>query len=257
MRVARRAGSQVASKAASASSAAAVRGAEAAVSTARLNLQFTEVRAPVSGRAGRALVTTGNLAQADSSLLTTVVSLDPVYVEFESDEQTYLRYNALARKGERAESHNPVRVGLADEAGFPHSGVVDFIDNQVDPHTGTIRARAVLPNPDRAFTPGLFARVQLEGSERLQALLIDDKAVLTDQDRKYVYVVGEGNTAMRKDITLGRLVDGLRVVATGLTPKDSVVVGGVQKVFFPGMPLKPSVVSMRRAALPVAAVAAK
>ncbi len=244
-------------RAASASSAAAVRGAEAAVSTARLNLQFTEVRAPVSGRAGRALVTTGNLAQADSSLLTTVVSLDPVYVEFESDEQTYLRYNALARKGERAESHNPVRVGLADEAGFPHSGVVDFIDNQVDPHTGTIRARAVLPNPDRAFTPGLFARVQLEGSERLQALLIDDKAVLTDQDRKYVYVVGEGNTAMRKDITLGRLVDGLRVVATGLTPKDSVVVGGVQKVFFPGMPLKPSVVSMRRAALPVAAVAAK
>ena len=240
-----------------AGSDAAVRAAEAAVAAARLDLQFTEVRSPINGRAGRALVTTGNLAQADATMLTTVVSLDPVYVDFEADEQTYLRYNALARSGEREASNNPVRVGLAGETGYPHTGTVDFIDNQVDSRTGTIRARAVLPNPDRTFTPGLFARVQLEGSGEFNALLIDDKAVLTDQDRKYVYVVGEGGVAQRKDITLGRQADGLRIVASGLDPKDQVVIGGVQKVFFPGMPLKPSIVRMDGSAMPVAAVAAK
>src|SRR3990167_873103 len=248
--------------AASAQGNAAVRGAEAAVATARLNLQFTEIRAPISGRAGRALVTTGNLAQADSTLLATLVSLDPVYVDFESDEQTYLRYNDLARKGERSESHNPVRVGLANETGYPHAGRVDFIDNQVDPRTGTIRARAVLPNPDRIFTPGLFARVQLEGSAEFKALLIDDKAVLTDQDRKYVYVVGADNLAARKDVTLGRMVNGLRVVSNGLAPTDRVVIDGVQKIFFPGMPVKAAVVEMEtkpaapKPPLPTTAVAA-
>jgi multidrug efflux system membrane fusion protein len=243
--------------AASAQGEASVRGAEAAVATARLNLQFTEVRAPTSGRVGRALVTTGNLAQADATLLATLVSLDPVHVYFESDEQTYLRYNELARKGERARTHNPVRIGLANELGYPHEGTVDFIDNQVDPKTGTIRARAVLANPDRVFTPGLFARVQLEGSAEFKALLIDDKAVLTDQDRKYVYVLGPGNTAARKDITLGRMIEGLRVVSTGLTPTDKVVVDGVQKIFFPGMPIKAAVVAMEKPTPPVAALAAK
>jgi len=240
----------------SAGSDAAVRAAEAAVAAAQLDLQFTQVRAPISGRAGRAHVTTGNLAQADATVLTTVVSMDPMYVDFEADEQTFLRYGALARQGERAASNNPVRVALAGETGYPHLGTVDFIDNQVDPRTGTIRARAVLPNPDGVLTPGLFARIQLEVSGRHAALLIDDKAVLTDQDRKYVYVVGEGGTAQRKDITLGRQADGLRVVTAGLAPGDTVVVGGVQKVFFPGMPLKPSVTSMQPPD-PVAAVAAK
>jgi multidrug efflux system membrane fusion protein len=243
--------------AASTQSNASVRGAEAAVANAQLNLQFTEVRAPISGRAGRALVTEGNLAQADTSLLTTLVSLDPMYVYFDSDEQTYLRYNALARKGERSQSQNPVRVGLADEQGFPHTGSVDFTDNQVDPKTGTIRVRAVLANPDRVFTPGLFARVQLEGSAEFKALLIDDKAVLTDQDRKYVYVVGPDNKATRKDITVGRTIDGLRVVTSGLAPADRVVVDGVQKVFFPGMPVKATVVSMDKSNAPAVTVAAK
>ena len=240
-----------------AGSDAAVRAAEAAVAAARLDLQFTEVRAPISGRAGRAMATVGNLAQADATVLTTVVSIDPMYVEFDADEQTYLRYNALARKGERATTRNPVRVGLAGETGYPHAGTVDFMDNHVDPRTGTIRARAVLPNPDGTFTPGLFARIQLEGSGKFQALLIDDKAVLTDQDRKYVYVLGKGGVAERKDITLGRQADGLRVVTAGLDPKDQVVVGGVQKVFFPGMPLKPSIVRMDGPALPASALAAK
>jgi membrane fusion protein, multidrug efflux system len=244
-------------QAASAGSDAGVRGAQAAVATARLNLQFTEVRAPISGRAGRALITAGNLAQADATVLTTLVSLDPVYVEFDSDEQSFLRYNELARKGERDRSRNPVRVGLADEPGYPYAGTVDFVDNQVDPRTGTIRARAVLANPDRVFTPGLFARVQLEGSAEFEALMIDDKAVLTDQDRNYVYVVAADNTAARRDITLGRMIDGLRVVASGLEPGDQVVVDGVQKVFFPGMPVKAEIVSMEKASAPLVAVAAK
>jgi len=231
-------------RAATAQGNAAVHAAEAAVAAARLDLQFTQVRSPIDGRAGRAMLTEGNLAQADSSLLTTVVSLDPVQVYFETDEQTYLRYNALARNGDRARSHNAVRVGLANESGYPHAGTVDFVDNQVDPRTGTIRARAVLPNPDRVFTPGLFARVQLEGGEASRALLIDDKAVLTDQDRKYVYVLGPKNAALRKDIVPGRMVDGLRVVASGLSANDRVIVDGVQKVFFPGMPVDPKPVAM-------------
>ena len=241
-------------KANSAGADAAVRGAEAAVAAARLDLQFTQVRSPIAGRAGRALVTEGNLAQADATLLTTVVSQDPVYVYFETDEQTWLRYAALARKGERSDTGNPVRVGLANEAGYPHAGSVDFIDNQVDPRTGTLRARAVLRNPDRLFTPGLFARVQLQGGGERQALLVDDKAVLTDQDRKYVYVLGKGNTAQRKDVVLGRSVDGLRVVTSGLSAGDKVIVNGVQKVFFPGMPVAPKQVAMQP---PAAAVAAR
>jgi len=231
--------------AASASSNAAVRAAEAAVASARLNLQFTEIRAPISGRAGRAFITAGNLAQADATLLTTLVSLDPMHVYFESDEQTFLASQAEAGDGA---DNNAVRVGLAGETDFPRAGTVDFVDNQVDPNTGTIRARAVLPNPDRVLTPGLFARVQLQGSDELKALLIDDKAVLTDQDRKYVYVLGVDHTAQRRDITLGTTVDGLRVVTTGLKPGDQVVVDGVQKVFFPGMPVKATVVPMVAAA---------
>lgn len=244
-------------KANSAGADAAVRAAEAAVAAARLDLQFTQVRSPIAGRAGRALVTEGNLAQADATLLTTVVSQDPVFVYFETDEQTWLRYAALARKGERRDTGNPVRVGLANEAGYPHAGTVDFIDNQVDPRTGTLRARAVLRNPDRLFTPGLFARVQLQGGGARQALLVDDKAVLTDQDRKYVYVLGKGNTAQRKDVVLGRSVDGLRVVASGLSAGDKVIVRGVQKVFFPGMPVAPKQVAMQPAAPPAVAVAAR
>jgi multidrug efflux system membrane fusion protein len=231
-------------KAATAQANAAVHAAEAAVASARLDLDFTQVRSPIDGRAGRALLTEGNLAQADASLLTTVVSLDPVRVEFQSDEQTFLRYNDLARKGERSATHNLVRVGLADESGYPHEGTVDFIDNQVDPGTGTIRARAVLRNPDHLFTPGLFARVQLQGGDQAKALLVDDKAVLTDQDRKYVYVLGPQNKALRKDIVAGRVIDGLRVVESGLTPLDKVIVDGVQKVFFPGMPVDPKTVAM-------------
>lgn len=221
---------------------AVVDAAEAALAEAALNLEFTKVRAPISGRAGRALVTVGNLVQADSTLLTTLVSQNPVYVYFDSDERAYLRYAALARRGERNASSNAVRVGLADEQGHPHEGTVDFTDPQVDPNTGTIRIRAILDNADRRFTPGLFARVQLEGARESVALLVDDKAVLTDQDRKYVYVVGPDNTAQRKDVELGRMADGLRIVTAGLTEQDRVIVDGVQKVFMPGMPVNPQTI---------------
>ena len=226
----------------------AVRAAEAAVESARLDLQFTEVRASIDGRAGRALVTAGNLAQADSTLLTTLVSIDPVHVYFEADEQTFLRDGELAQRGRQPAGAGAVRVGLAHETGFPHLGSVDFVDNQVDSRTGTIRVRAVVANADRAFTPGLFARVQMEGGERAKAMLIDEKAVLTDQDRKYVYVLGPNNVAVRKDISLGSKVGALRVVEQGLAADDLVIVHGVQKVFFAGMPVAPSTIVMGAAA---------
>jgi multidrug efflux system membrane fusion protein len=190
-----------------------VRAAEAALAAARLNLDFTEVRAPVSGRAGRALLTVGNLAQADQSVLTTVVSQDPVYVYFDADEHSFLRQQQAAQGGKG----RPVRMGLASDEGFPHVGTLDFTDNQINAATGTVRMRARLPNPGRLLTPGLFARVQLQGGGgEQQALLIDDKAVLTDQDRKYVYVVGEGNKAERRDLELvwHRVRRNQRLVAT-------------------------------------------
>ena len=225
-------------------SSADVRAAEAAVATAKLSLGFTEVRSPIAGRVSRAMLTVGNLAQADQSVLTSVVSQDPVYVYFQPDEQTFLRYAELARKGARARSANAVRVGLATDTGYPYAGTVNFVNNQVDPATGTINLRAVLPNRNRVFTPGLFARVQLEGSPEVTALLIDDKAVMTDQDRKYVYVVGPENKVTRKDIVLGGLIDGLRAVRSGLDAHDKVIVGGLQKIFAPNTAIKPNLVVM-------------
>jgi len=229
---------------------AAVLAAQAAVDAARLNMEFTQVRAPIDGRAGRAMVTAGNLVTAgdSASVLTTLVSLDTVFVYFDADEGTFLRYAQMARKGERPserDSELPVKVGLSGEEGFPHQGKVDFLDNQVTRSTGTIRVRALLDNADRAFTPGLFARVQLLGSGEFQAMLIDDKAVLTDQDRKYVYVVDKENKAQRRDVTLGRTAEGLRIVQQGLAAGDRVIIDGVQKVFMPGMPVQAKVVAMQ------------
>ncbi len=224
-------------RALTAQTASDVNAAQALLSVARLNLEFTRVRAPIDGLAGRALVTAGNLASPDATVLTTVVSLNPVHVYFEGDEQTLLRHGQQAGDGAARAAGNTVRVALAGDTGYPHVGVLDFMDNQVDPGTGTLRARAVLDNADGRFTPGLFARVQLIGLRPEASLLIDDKAVLTDQDRKYVYVLGPDGTALRKDVALGPMVDGLRVVESGLAAGDQVVVSGVQKIFFQGMPL--------------------
>ena len=225
-------------------SIANVHAAEAAVAMAELNLGFTEVRSPIDGRVGRAQLTAGNLAQTDQTVLTTVVSQDPVYVYFDCDEQSYLRYKSRAGKGERVSAENPVRVGLSNETGFPHGGRINFLDNTVDPSTGTIRARVVMANPEHSFTPGLYAHVQLQNRGEQQAMLIDDKAIMTDQDRKYVYVLGPGERALRKDLTLGPLVDGLRVVRSGLTANDKVIVTNLQKIFYSGVPVKPKDTAM-------------
>ncbi|MET3620273.1 efflux RND transporter periplasmic adaptor subunit [Burkholderia ambifaria] len=220
--------------------------ADAAVADAKLNLGFTDVRAPIAGRVGRAIATAGNLARADDTLLTTVVSQDPVYVYFDCDEQSYLRYNARrADPKHRAIGADPVRVGLANETGFPHAGTVDFLDNRLDPQTGTIRARVRLSNADHTFTPGLYARVQLVSGRAQDALLVDDKAVLTDQDRKYVYVIGAGDKALRRDVTIGRELDGERIVEKGLQSGDRVVVDGVQRIYYPGAQVKPKALPAR------------
>jgi membrane fusion protein, multidrug efflux system len=216
---------------------------------AALNVEFTRITAPITGVASSARVRPGNLVNAGETLLTTVVSSDPIYVEFEGDERMYLRYQAMARRGERPSSRdarNPVRVGLADEDGYPHQGEMVFVDNALEPGTGTIRARAQLSNKDGIFTPGMFARVQLQGGGPREALLINDRAVLTDQDRKYVYVVGADNLAQRRDVVLGARADGLRIVKSGVAAGDRVVVNGVRKIFFPGMPVAPTLVPMDR-----------
>lgn len=220
---------------AAARAAAAIQIAEAAVTTAKLNLEWTVVRSPISGRVGRAEVTEGNLVQAGSQIpLTSVVSLDPIYVTFEGDEQTYLKYAELARNGSRPNSaihRTPVSLGLADEGDrYPYTGYVDFIDNQLNPQTGTIKIRAVFPNHDRRFTPGLYARVKLVGSGRYQATLIQDKAIGTDQDKKYVMVLNPDSTVEYRSVKLGRIVDGLRIVQDGLKPGEQIVINGLQRI---------------------------
>jgi RND family efflux transporter MFP subunit len=215
--------------------AAAVRAAEAALATARLNLEWTQVRAPISGRVGRAQVTQGNLVQAGGpTVLTTVVSLDPIYVSFDADERSYLKYAARARQGNRAR-RTPITLGLSSEDGaFPHEGYVDFVDNQLDPRTGTVRARAVFSNKDRIFTPGLFARLKLESSGQYQAPVVSDRAVGTDQDKKFVLVLRPDSSVEYRPVQLGRLIDGYRVVVGGLKAGEQIVVNGLQRVR-PGM----------------------
>jgi multidrug efflux system membrane fusion protein len=239
-----------------------VAAAQAALDSAALNLSFTSVRAPINGRVSRAEVTRGNLVTGGNNggtLLTTIVSVDPIYVYFEGDENAYLRYQALARAGERPSSRdaaNPVRIGLANEEGFPHEGHMDFVDNQLDVRTGTIRGRAVLDNKDGQFTPGLFARVQLLGSKEYDALLIEDRAVGTDQNQTYVFVLGPDNKIDYRPVQLGRAMEGLRIVRKGLKPGDVVVVNGLQRVR-PGVQVTPKMVVMNDGgAAPAAGAAA-
>jgi len=230
-----------------AESDAAIRAAEAAVRLAKLNLDWTEVRAPITGRVSRTEVTTGNLVQAGapaSTLLTTIVSLDPIYVYFDSDEQAYLKYMQAGASAGRGAIGGPVFVGLTSETGFPHEGKLDFIDNRVDQAAGTIRVRARVPNPRLLFTPGLFARVRLVDGDRHAATLIQDRAIGTDQDRKFVLVLNKDNTLAYRPIKLGRLVDGLRTVESGLKPGENVVVNGLMRVR-PGMKVVAQADSMK------------
>lgn len=221
--------------------AASAQADQAALAVAKLNLDYTVVRAPFAGRIGKAEVTEGNLVDS-SVVLTSLVSVNPVYVSFDGDEATFLNLGAAARPG--GKGGVKVNMGLANENGFPHEGRLDFVDNRIDPTSGTVRMRAVVDNKDAMLTPGLFARVQV-GSESGtgQALLISDAAVGTDQNRKYVYVIGADNKAEYRVVQLGPLVDGLRVARAGLKPGERIVVNGLQRVR-PGSPVTPEVVAM-------------
>ncbi len=230
----------------------AIRAANAAVASAKLNLEFTQIRAPIAGRISRALITEGNLVAGGptgapvATLLTTIVSVDPIYVFFEADERSFLKYADLAREGTRPSSRevrNPVLMGLANEEGYPNKGYVDFVENRLDASTGTMRGRAVFENKDGRFTPGLFARVRLVGSAPYRATLINDRAVGTDQGQKFVLVVDDKSAAQYRVIKLGPLIDGLRVVREGLKAGETIVVNGIQRVQ-PGMIVTAHKVSM-------------
>ena len=218
-------------------STASVAAVEAALRAAQLNLEFTRVTSPIDGRVGRAIITEGNLVSSgpgEATLLTTVVSLDPIYAAFDTDEQTYLRYLELAREGKRASARAtgiPIRMALASDGdAFPHEGKMHFLDNQVDPATGTIRGRAIFRNDDLSLTPGLFVRLQVPGRGAYRGVLIEDRAIGTDLDKRFVYVVSPEQTIEYRAVTLGQTVDGLRVVRSGLNEGDRVVVNGLQRV---------------------------
>ena len=221
---------------------AQIRANEATLETARLNLSYTRVTAPIDGRVGKAEITVGNLVQGEvpnSPVLTTVVSSQPIYASFEADEQTYLRYVGKARSGMLS-----VAVGLADESDFPHVGRLEFIDNRVDPKTGTVRMRAILDNRDGRFTPGLFARVRLgDAAAPRKAVLVADRAIGTDQTKRFVLVLTDDNKTQYREVRIGRLVDGLRIVDSGVKPGERIVVNGLQRVR-PGAPVTPQVVPM-------------
>ena len=222
----------------------ALKSAQASLETANLNLGYTKVRAPVSGRTSRAELTAGNYVNSGQSVLTTLVSVDPIYAVFEADEQAFLKNADLSRRAAGAKApRNAVYMGLANETGFPHKGAIEFVDNRLNPQTGTILARAVFDNKERRFTPGLFARIRMAGSGTYNAVLVEDRAVGTDQSKRFVLVVGADSKAVYREVKLGALVDGLRVVRDGLKAGEVIVVNGLQRVR-PGMPVTPNSVPM-------------
>jgi RND family efflux transporter MFP subunit len=223
---------------------AAVAAAEAELNTANINLGYTQVKSPISGRVSSRVVTVGNLISggtAESTLLTTIVSLNPIHVVFDADEAAFLKYQRLSTLGKRASSRdvkNPVYLSLADEfPKFPHTGHMDFVDNRLDPNTGTMRGRAILRNDDYLLTPGLFARVRLPGSGAYEAILVSDASVISDQSDKFVYVVdGEGNIK-RQTVKIGSTINGLRIVHEGLKGDEQLIIRGMQRVR-PGLKAK-------------------
>jgi len=209
--------------------------AEGALKAAQLNIEFAHVLAPIGGRVSRHLVSIGNLvqgAEGGSTLLTSIVSLDPIHIYFDIDEATYLKYNRLWFEGKRPSSRdnpNPVEVTLTGETSPSHHGTVDFLDNRLDLSTGTLRGRAVVPNKDFSILPGQFGRVRLIGSAPYEALLLPDTAIATDQSRKIVFVVRDDDHVEARPVMLGPLDDGLRVIREGLKPEDRVIVDGIQR----------------------------
>jgi membrane fusion protein, multidrug efflux system len=225
-------------------SQADVLGAEAALRVARLNLEYTEVRAPISGRASRANITAGNLVN-EQSVLTSIAGVSQVYAYFDGSEQTYLRFKAAP--GAKAAV---VRMALSNEQGFPHEGRLDFIDNRLNAQTGAIRLRASFDNAKGQFTPGLAAKLRLEDPTSYLAVLVPDRAVGTDQTKKFVYVVGADGQAQFREVKLGSLHDGMRVVRGNLRPGENVVVDGLQRII-PGVPVKPEVLKVDDQGMPI------
>jgi len=214
----------------------AVRAAEAMVSAAKLDLEFTQIRAPISGRISDARVTEGNLVTGgteDATLLTTIVALDPIYCDIEVDERSALKYREMHKSGERESAlfvKIPAEMALVNQEGWPHRGEIDFVDNEINPTTGTIHARAVFPNKDRLMSPGFFAKVRIPGSGEYDGLLIRDAAVGDDQGSSYVWVLDAEDKAVYRPITLGPLLDSLRVVRSGLSTDDRVIILGLMGV---------------------------
>jgi len=224
---------------------AAFKANQAAIDAVKIDLGYTRITSPIDGRVGKDERTVGNLVQGDapdSPLLTTVVALDPIYATFEADEGAFLKYIGAAR-GKSLK----VEVGLANEQGTPHRAELAFIDNQLEPASGTVRMRALLPNPERLFTPGLYARVRLSDSTTpRQAVMVADRAIGTDQSKRFVLVLDENQAAQYREVTLGRVYDGLRVIEKGLDAGEVVVVNGLQRVR-PGSPVTPTKVDMLEA----------
>lgn len=227
---------------------AQVQVSKAAVEAAKLDLSYSRVTAPIDGRIDRILVTEGNLVSSSqggaATLLTTIVSSDPLYVYFDIDEATYLNTVSKARPDVVGRSNEklPVHIGLANEKGYPHGGALDFVGNQIDRNTGTVRVRAIIPNADGLLTPGAFARVQLGTGSEQKVILVNDQAVGTDQGNKYVLVVDANNKAQYRPIVLGPMVDGLRVISDGLKAGEKIIIKGLVR---PGMAVTPDIVSMQ------------
>ena len=217
---------------------ALVKIAEARVKAAELELSFCRITAPISGRMSRTLVTPGNFvsgggSDTGSTILTTIVMQDPIYIYFDVSENNALKYQRMSQAGGKSGGGilgAAVGIGLPDETGFPHNAKLDFLENRLDEGTGTLRARAILANKDRFFSPGMFARVRLQGSPEYEALLLPDEAVGTDQATRFVYVVGDDNIPVRRTVELGPIDDGLRVIRKGLKPADWVILRGQQRV---------------------------
>lgn len=231
-----------------------IQAAQAELNAAKLNLSFTSITSPIDGRISRAAVTPGNLVNAGEPALTTIVSMDRVYAYFDASEATYLKYVRAAKNGTRPSSRetaNSVLMGLSDETGYPHQGSMDFVDNRLNPATGSMRARAVFDNSNAQFTPGLSARIKLIGSGSYEAMLVPDRAITTDQTRKIVMVVGANNLVEPREVKPAALIDGMRVV-TGVKAGENIIVDGLQRAF-PGAPVTPQMMKVDQAGMPIIA----
>jgi len=229
---------------------AALKAAQAALDAAKLEVEFTRVTAPISGRIGRKLVTEGNLITGGpngATVLTRIVQLDPIYCYFDVDERSALKYRELARTGKRESAlfkQIPAQMGLANQEGFPHEGKIDFVDNEISATTGSIKARGIFANSDRLMSPGFFARIRIPGSGDYEAMLVRDTAIGSDQGRPFVYVVGADGKAIQRNVLTGPLEDGLRIVREGLKPEDRVVINGLMAIR-PGAPVNAEETEMK------------